>query len=44
MPFSAKRTPVLGQAEFFEPIRDLLHQAAPYGFDAMRSGPAGQKV
>ena len=32
---------VLGQAELFEPIRNLLRP--PYGFDAIRSGPAGQK-
>jgi hypothetical protein len=34
---------ILGQAELFEPIRNLLHGGAP-GFNAIRSGPGEQKV
>ena len=38
----SKALSILAETELLKPIRNLLHRRPPYGFDAIRSGPAQQ--
>src|SRR5262249_36962957 len=41
-PVFSKALRVLGHAELFEPVGNLLHRG-PFGFNAIRSGPTERK-
>ena len=43
-PVFSKAPRILGHAEFFEPVCNLLHRRAAYGLNSIRSGPAQRKV